>query len=144
VAAANVSAAAVIVILLVTLTALDHLEDYLEVEAAALQETHLARAVRGAAWLPAAELPAPNLARRFQLAPLQLGERGRDRVVGYPLLKQVALDAPRSVTFSERVHPLLHHPALGHPAAALEVIEHTLDFTRILGVDRQLPCELGP
>jgi hypothetical protein len=33
---------------------------------------------------------------------------------------------------------------LGYPAAALEVIEHTLEFTRILGVDRQLACKLGP
>ena len=124
--------------------AFEHLEDDFETEAAALQEAHLARAVRGAARRLDAELPAPHLARRFLLAGLESGQRGRNRFLGYPFLAQIALDPPRPVTRTASMHQLLNHTVLGHPAAPLEIVEHALDFGRVLGVDGELARQLGP
>jgi len=128
---------------LVILAAPDDLEDRFETEAAALQEAHLARAIGGAARLQAAEFPAPDVARRRELAVLEAGYRSRNRFLGNPLLAQVVLDAPRPIAFSESVHPLLHHALLGQPAAALKILEHALDLGRVFGVEGQLARELG-
>src|SRR5262245_29092482 len=121
--------------------ALDHLQDDVQVEAAALEEAHLARAFRRPTRLPAAELLEPHRTRRLQLALFQLGERRGNAVFRNPLVEQLALDAPRAEAGSPRVHHLLHHSVLGQPAAAFQVVEHALDCCGIGLVRRELARE---